>query len=68
VTVLARLADVFARLTETATAPLCPDCRMPMALRSEDPIGELPVALERTYRCGACGRWLTRCSLWAIPD
>ena len=65
---LARLADAFARFTEASTAPLCPECRAPMALRHEEPVGELPMALERTYECHRCGRSLTRCSLWAIPD
>lgn len=65
---LARLADAFARWTEGPPAPLCPDCRAPMALRHEEPVGELPVAIERTYVCRRCGRFLTRCTLWAIPD
>lgn len=38
-----------------------------MALRHEEPVGELPVAIERTYVCHGCGRSLTRCTLWAIP-
>jgi hypothetical protein len=39
-----------------------------MALRREEPVGELPVAIERHYECRRCGRHLTRCVLWAIPD
>jgi hypothetical protein len=64
---LARLSGALARLTDPPPAPPCPDCRAPMRLRSEEPVGELPVAIERHYVCG-CGRHLTRCVLWAIPD
>jgi hypothetical protein len=65
---LGRLADALARLADAPPAPPCPDCRAPMALRGEEPVGELPVAIERFYVCRRCGRHLTRCVLWAIPD
>lgn len=67
-TVLARLAGVFARLTEAAGVPVCFECRAPMALRREEAIGDLPVAVERSYVCGGCGARVTHCQLWAIPD
>jgi uncharacterized protein with PIN domain len=65
---LARLAELFARLVDAPSPPHCPECRVPMALRREEPVDELPAALERTYGCGRCGRSFTRCALWAIPD
>jgi hypothetical protein len=68
VTVLARLAGVFARLTEGAGVPVCLACRAPMALQREEAIGDLPVAVERRYVCGVCGERVTHCQLWAIPD
>jgi coenzyme F420-reducing hydrogenase gamma subunit len=68
VTVLTRLADAFARLTESAATPMCLECRAPMALRREEAVGDLPVALERHYACGGCGARVSHCQLWAIPD
>jgi hypothetical protein len=68
VTVLARLATAFARLTEGVGVPVCLECQVPMALRREEAVGELPVAIERSYACGRCGAHVTHCQLWAIPD
>jgi transcription elongation factor Elf1 len=39
-----------------------------MGLRREDPVGDLPVALQRVYGCGRCGHLTSSCVLWAIPD
>jgi hypothetical protein len=68
VTILARLTGAIARLTEAAGVPVCSKCRLAMALWREAAIGELPVAVERTYVCGGCGARITHCQLWAIPD
>jgi len=67
VTLLGRLVKTFDRLTEPP-APVCPRCRTPMDLRREDPVGDLPVALQRVYGCGRCGHLTSSCVLWAIPD
>ena len=63
---LARLAGVVARLTQSAAAPACLNCRGPMALRREDAVGAFVV--EQVYACDRCGRYLTRVQPWAIPD
>jgi hypothetical protein len=39
-----------------------------MALRREDPVGDLPVAVQRVYACESCGHLTSLCVLWAIPD
>ena len=65
-TVLARLADAFARLTESAAAPVCQACRTTMALRREDAVGAF--VIEQLYACPRCGRFVTRVQPWAIPD
>jgi hypothetical protein len=67
VTLLTRLADALERLTEPS-APPCPDCGATMVLRREDPVGDLPAALQRVYGCDCCGARTTHCVLWAIPD
>ena len=65
--VLARLAGVLARLTESSVAaPACRDCRRPMALRREDAVGAF--VMEQVYSCDRCGRHLTRVHPVAIPD
>ena len=65
-TVLARLADAFARFTVPAVVPECVECRVPMALRREDAVGTFVV--EQVYACDRCGRHVTRVQPWAIPD
>ncbi len=65
-TVLARLAGAFARLTEAAVVPMCVKCRVPMALRREDAVGTFVV--EQVYACDRCGWHVTRVQPWAIPD
>ena len=65
-TVLARVAGVFARLTGSAAIPVCVDCRGPMVLRREDSVGVFVV--EQLYACDGCGRYVTRVQPWAIPD
>jgi hypothetical protein len=67
VTLLARLVEAFDRLTESPV-PVCAQCRTPMALRREDPVGDLPVAVQRVYACESCGHLTSLCVLWAIPD
>jgi hypothetical protein len=65
---LSRLASGLGRLAQAAATPPCPDCRAPMALRREDPVGPEPVTLERVYECRACGTRVSRYCTWAIPD
>lgn len=65
-TVLRRLTDVVARLTESAVVPTCPECRGRMTLRREDAVGAFVV--EQVYACGRCGRQATRVQPGAIPD
>jgi DNA-directed RNA polymerase subunit RPC12/RpoP len=67
VTLLTRLAHALERLTEPPV-PVCAKCGAPMVLRREDPVGELPAAVQRVYACGRCGHRTTTCVLWAIPD
>jgi C4-type Zn-finger protein len=66
VTVLARLADAFARLTEATVVPVCVECRLPMVLQRESPVGTFVV--EQVYACERCGWHVTRVQPWAIPD
>ncbi len=65
-TVLGRLADAVARLTESAIVPVCVECRRRMTLRREDAVGAFVV--EQVYACEWCGRHVTRVQPWAIPD
>ena len=65
-TVLSRLVGAFARLTESAVAPDCVACGVPMTLRREVAVGAF--VLEQLYECGRFGRYLTRVQPWAIPD
>jgi hypothetical protein len=65
---LTRVATLFARLGEVWTTLPCPDCRAPMALREDVPLGGQPGTVERVYQCRACGNRVTRYWLMAIPD
>jgi predicted RNA-binding Zn-ribbon protein involved in translation (DUF1610 family) len=68
VTVLARLTGVIERLAGAGVTPPCPACGMPMVLRHEVTVGEMPFVIEQLYACSRCGRLLTRAQPWAIPD
>jgi hypothetical protein len=57
---LARLADLIGRFLEASPSLPCPKCREPMTIRGEEPVSELPGALERHYQCERCGHRLTR--------
>ena len=61
-----RLADLVTRLIDASSRIACPQCRAPMTIRREEPVPELPGALERHYECQGCGTRLTRPWLGAI--
>jgi len=64
--VLARLADLIGRFLDASSSLPCPECRATMTVRREEPVSELPGALERHYHCERCGHRLTRPWLLAI--
>jgi len=63
-----RLGTLLSRIGEVWTTLPCPDCRAPLTLREDVPLGGLPVTVERLYQCDACGNQVTRYWLLAIPD